>query len=98
MRKDDSRQSQANLSGSAESAAEPIGEPVEVPMEALDDVILMRIIEEFVLREGTDYGANEVALETKKAQVLKSLQSQDVKIFFDPESQSVNLVKVRKGL
>ena len=72
--------------------------PVEVPIQALDDVILLRIVEEFVLREGTDYGAEEVSLENKTAQVLKQLEKGDVKIFFDPETESINLVKVRQGL
>ena len=87
----------------ADSAAENTAEydaksPIEVPIQALDDVILMRIIEEFVLREGTDYGAQEISLEKKTAQVLKQLEKGDVKIFFDPESESINLVKVRQGL
>jgi uncharacterized protein YheU (UPF0270 family) len=67
--------------------------PVEVPRERLDPETLRQIVEEFVLREGTDYGAQEIHHQTKVEQVLKQLEKGDVKIFFDPESESVTLAK-----
>ena len=70
-------------------------EPVEIPLTAVDRDTLSKIVEEFVLREGTDYGAQEVSLEAKVAQVLKSLDKGHTKLFFDPESESVTLVRVR---
>lgn len=69
-------------------------EPIEIPLDCLENETLRRIVEEFVLREGTDYGAHEVRLQTKITQVLKQLGKGDVKLFFDPESESVTLVKV----
>lgn len=73
-------------------------DPIEVPMDKLGSEILTRIIEEFVLREGTDYGSSEVSLETKVGQVYKQLEKGDVKIFFEPESESVTLVRTKKTL
>jgi uncharacterized protein len=73
-------------------------EPIEVPIERLDDETLRRIVEEFVLREGTDYGAQEIQLETKIGQVMKQLEKGDVKVFFDPESESVTLLKTKNRL
>lgn len=66
--------------------------PVEVPKENLNDELLDAIIESFILREGTDYGAIEITLETKMVQVRKLLDRGDVKIVFDPNTESVTLM------
>jgi uncharacterized protein YheU (UPF0270 family) len=44
------------------------------------------------LREGTDYGAHEVSLESKVAQVLGQLRRGEAHITFDPATESVNVV------
>ena len=75
--------------------AEKPQEPVEIPLSSIDRDTLMKIAEEFVLREGTDYGAVEISLEAKVTQVLKSLDKGHTKLFFDPETESVTLVRVR---
>lgn len=69
--------------------------PILVPPDALSDQILMAVIESFVLREGTDYGREEVSLETKIKQVQGQLQSGKVKIVFDPGTESVTLMTDR---
>ncbi|MFS4459175.1 YheU family protein [Bdellovibrio sp. HCB2-146] len=66
--------------------------PLEIPLEALSEDALNGIIENFIQREGTDYGANEIALETKMQQIRKQLQRGDVKVVFDPDSESVTLL------
>ena len=65
--------------------------PIEVPLSAVPADTLRAIIEEFVLREGTDYGAVEAQLATKIDQVLAQLKRGDAKLYFDPESESVTL-------
>ncbi|MBC7753099.1 MAG: YheU family protein, partial [Moraxellaceae bacterium] len=35
---------------------------MEVPIDQLSKDILQNLVEEFVLREGTDYGAQEISL------------------------------------
>lgn len=66
-------------------------QPVEIPMDALDADVLRSIVREFILREGTDYGAVEIGLDTKIQQVLRQLEKGDVKIFFDASTESVSL-------
>lgn len=66
--------------------------PVEIPLEALSAEALTGIIENFIQREGTDYGVNEASLETKVSQIRKQLSRGDVKVVFDPESESVSLL------
>lgn len=70
--------------------------PVLVPKEALSSETLNALIESFILREGTDYGAAEASLETKLTQVRKQLDKEDVVIVFDPNSESVNLLTKRE--
>lgn len=60
-------------------------------MSALSETALRGVIEEFVSREGTDYGP-EVSFETKVAQVRRQLESGIAVIVFDPESESCTLV------
>lgn len=67
-------------------------DPIEVPYQSLDPQVLRSLVESFVLREGTDYGLHEVGHETKIEQILKQIRQSEIKIFFDPETESVNLV------
>jgi len=66
--------------------------PVEVPQSSVSADALSGIIDEFILREGTDYGASEALHETKVNQIRRQLQSGDVKIFYDFETETVSLV------
>lgn len=66
--------------------------PIEVPMDKLSEDVVQSLIEEFILREGTDYGANEVSLDKKKEQVSKQLENNDIKIVFDPNTETVTLM------
>jgi uncharacterized protein YheU (UPF0270 family) len=65
--------------------------PVEIPKGVLDAETIRRIAEEFILREGTDYGASEVSLDTKIKQVLAQIERGEAKLFFDPTTDSVTL-------
>ena len=71
-------------------------DPVEVPMDKLSANIVQNLIEEFVLREGTDYGSTEVSLEKKKEQVSRQLENDEIKIVFDPDSETVTLMTVNQ--
>ncbi|MDQ3034343.1 MAG: YheU family protein [Myxococcota bacterium] len=66
---------------------------VVVPWERLSAAALRGVIEEFVTREGTEYGAQEVSLESKVAQVQRQLEREEVVVLFDGKTQSVNLVR-----
>lgn len=66
--------------------------PMIIPQSALSSEALTGIIKEFVLREGTEYGATEVTLETKIRQVERQLERGDVVIVFDEATESIDLV------
>jgi uncharacterized protein YheU (UPF0270 family) len=65
---------------------------IEIPAEMLSADILYGIIEEFILREGTDYGSHEVSLDSKIDQVKRQLSKGDVLITFDPGTENCNLL------
>ena len=76
----------------------PATPPIEVPAERLSADAVDSLIESFILREGTDYGAHEIAHATKQRQVRQQLENGDVKIVFDPDSESVTLMTKRDWL
>lgn len=65
---------------------------MEIPRAALSSEALHGIIENFILREGTDYGREEVAFETKFNQIQRQLDKGDIKIIFDPNTETVGMV------
>ncbi len=67
--------------------------PIVVPYTALSAEALEGVIEEFITREGTDYGHHEHSLEQKRASVFKQIQRGDVVIVFDPEAEATSLVR-----
>ena len=69
----------------------------EVPHEALTADALRSVIEEFVTRDGTDYGASEVALDEKVADIVRQLERGEVRIVIDAETESVTLLPVDPG-
>jgi hypothetical protein len=68
-------------------------ESVVVPYTELAPDLLHAVIESYVLREGTDYGEKEFSLEDKVAHVIKQLKRGDAQIVFDPETETVSIVK-----
>jgi len=66
---------------------------VEIPWRDLSEAALQGVIEEFVTREGTEYGAREVPLVTKVTQVRRQLESGALLLFFDQESSSCQLLR-----
>ena len=68
-------------------------EPIEISPKSLSKEALHGVIESFVLREGTDYGLKEVDTATKIEQIHKQIQSGEVKIILDPNTESVGIVK-----
>lgn len=58
-----------------------------ISREALDG-----LIEEFVTRDGTDYGVQEYTLEEKKGAVVRQLDRGEVMIVFDSESETCNII------
>src|SRR6185369_2218798 len=67
--------------------------PVEVPHRLVSPDALRSWVEAFVLREGTDYGAREFTHEEKVQQVLDALESGEVRLLYDPATESVTLLQ-----
>lgn len=66
--------------------------PVIIPYRQLSQDALLGLVEEFVTRDGTDYGEEEIPLPRRVAQVMKQLERGDVVILFDSDSNSCNIV------
>mgnify|MGYP000700387039 FL=1 len=64
---------------------------MNIPFQELAVETLTAIIEEFISREGTDYGVHETSLEKKVQQVMNQLQRGEIVVTFDQESQSCDL-------
>jgi uncharacterized protein YheU (UPF0270 family) len=65
-------------------------DPADLSREALQG-----LVEEFVSRDGTDYGLVERDLAEKVSAVKRQLAKGEVRIVFDPESESVQIVLAR---
>jgi len=72
------------------SADQP--EPVAIPYCELSVDALRGLIESYVLREGTEYGAREFSLDEKVAHVMRQLERDEARIVFDPATESVDIV------
>lgn len=68
-----------------------MSEAICIPAGQLAPDTLRSLVEEFVSRDGTDYGLTEVDLETRTERVLAQLRRGEVVIVYDPESDSCNL-------
>ena len=70
----------------------PSAARVEVPHEQLAPEVLRRLIEEFVTRDGTDYGAVERTLGEKVAAVIRQLEAGELAIVVDTEEETIDIV------
>ncbi|MFH1152407.1 MAG: YheU family protein [Pseudomonadota bacterium] len=66
---------------------------LKIPFDQLSPEALNGIIQEFVTRDGTDYGEVEVPLETKVSQVLRQIQTGRAVIVFDQESGTCTILR-----
>ncbi len=69
--------------------------PIEISLESVSQDALKGLIDAFIMREGTDYGAHEITHETKVEQILKQLHRGDIKIVFDPNTETATLLTER---
>jgi hypothetical protein len=67
-----------------------------VPWQQLSTEALNGIIEEFIMREGTDYGELEVSLQTKKNQLIQQLQQNKIVLVYSELHETVNLMPADK--
>ena len=66
-----------------------------IPWKDVSNEALEGIIEEFIMREGTDYGEVEVSFNDKKDQLLQQLKSGEVVLVFSELHETVNLMPAK---
>ena len=66
--------------------------PIEIPLTALSTEAQEGVIDDFIQREGTDYGAQEASLEKKRSDIRRQIDSGKVKLVFDAAEESVTLI------
>ena len=64
---------------------------IEVAPGDLSAAALRALVEEFVTRDGTDYGAVERGTDAKVAAVMRQLVRGEVRIVFDPDSETTTI-------
>ena len=69
---------------------------VELSPDDLSPEALRGLVEEFVTRDGTDYGSVERSIEDKIRDVLRQLANGEARIVFDPDSETANIVMARE--
>ncbi|SEL56990.1 hypothetical protein SAMN05216262_11419 [Colwellia chukchiensis] len=63
-----------------------------IPLERIDHETLMAIIESFVLREGTEYGSEDVTLSDKIAAVHTQLKQGSAVLVYSQLHETVNIL------
>ena len=69
--------------------------PVQIPHTSLSASTLQALIEEFVTRDGTDYGDVEVPLERRVEAVVAALRNKTAVIVYDEDSESCTILSAR---
>ena len=63
-----------------------------VPYNQISPDALQGLIEEYITRDGTDYGEHEFSLAQKVKQVHQQIVKGDVVVVFDAATESVSLL------
>jgi len=70
---------------------------MDIPYTELSPAALRAIVEEFITREGTEYGQIEYALEDNVRQVVRQLEQGEVVVNYDPVTESCSLRQVSQN-
>jgi len=62
-----------------------------IPVNKLSSHALKGVIEEFISRNGTDYGAIEASMETMARQVKSKLKDGSAVLVFDDDTETTNI-------
>ena len=68
---------------------------MKIPYAELSQEALLGVIDAFILREGTDYGHEEITIDQKRSRVLSMLRSGEAEIVFYQESDHIDIVLVK---
>lgn len=87
----------ASLNAKLGSRSRKLRVMVKISPESISEDALYGIIDDYVLREGTDYGGTETPLARKREQVLLQLQNGTAEIWFDPATESATILLKGEG-
>lgn len=62
-----------------------------IPWQELEEETLINIVESFILREGTDYGEQELSLQQKTQNLLTKIYQEEVLIVWSELYESIDL-------
>lgn len=62
-----------------------------IPWQELEPATLDNIVESVILREGTDYGAEEIPLARKKEQLLEKIRNGSAVIIWSELHESIDI-------
>jgi uncharacterized protein YheU (UPF0270 family) len=65
---------------------------IKIHIDRINPETLQGVVEEFITRNGTDYGETEIPLETKIGQVKNQLKSGMAVLIYDTETQTCNIL------
>lgn len=65
---------------------------MQIPVDQLDEATLTRVVEEFISREGTDYGMHSPDLLVKVQAVLHKLKTGAAVLCFDEVSETCQIL------
>ena len=68
---------------------------MKIPYTELSQEALLGVMDAFILREGTDYGHEEITIDQKRSRVLSMIQSGEAEIVFYQESDHIDIVLVK---
>lgn len=63
-----------------------------IPLDQVSQETLLAIIEDFILREGTEYGAVDISKEAKVAQVKQQLEQGSAVLVYSELYETVNIL------
>ena len=69
-----------------------------IPTDQMDKETLTAVLEEFITREGTDYGEHEWTLEAKLNQLHAQLAACKACLCYDPVGQSCSVLPKEQAL
>ena len=70
---------------------------IELAPSDLSADALRSLVEEFVSREGTDYGHADRSLESKVRDVMRQVEDGDARIVFDLETETASIVATQRA-
>lgn len=62
-----------------------------IPWQELEEETLINIVESFILREGTDYGEQELSLQQKTERLLTQIRQEKVLIVWSELHESIDI-------